>query len=146
MPHFSFADNVRSLKNGLASNSAARIADQLAAVSSNDLGAAVDGKILNPHSSGCYTITTAAAETNDLAAPEFVGQLITFICITYAVGDRVITTSAPINQAGNNTITFDAVDCFVALVGTRVSTASEKGTSLEWRVVANDGATLSTVP
>jgi len=83
-------------------------------------------------------ITTAAAETNTLAIPTFVGQRIALCMIVRAVGDRVITSAQAINQAGNTIMTFGAVGDFIVLEG-----ISYTGGVLRWRVVANDGVALS---
>ena len=84
-------------------------------------------------------ITTAAAETNTLAIPTFVGQKLILICDVYAVGDRVVTVAAAVNQTGNNTLTFGAAGDLIVLEGSQVAGA------LVWRVTANDGVGLTTV-
>lgn len=84
-------------------------------------------------------ITTAAAETNTLAIPTFAGQLLSLICDVHAVGDRVVTVAAAVNQTGNNTLTFGAAADHIVLVGAQVAGA------LVWRVLANDGVALTTV-
>lgn len=87
---------------------------------------------------GQVAITTAGAETRTLAIPTFAGQRLT-ISMDVDAGDAVITAAAAINQTGNNTITLDDAGDTVELVGVQVASA------LVWRVVVNDGATLSTV-
>lgn len=87
--------------------------------------------------SGVCMITTAAAETNTLAIPTFVGQRLAIICDTYAVGNRVITSAQAINQAGNTIMTFGAAADMIEL------TAMKVGGALRWRVTANDGVALS---
>lgn len=89
--------------------------------------------------SGSIAITTAAAETNTMAIPTFVGQQISLICDVYAVGDRVVTVAAAVNQTGNNTLTFGAAEDMIVLTAMQVAGA------LVWRVTANDGVALSTV-
>jgi predicted RecA/RadA family phage recombinase len=87
---------------------------------------------------GVVEIVTAGAETRTLAAPSFIGQVLE-ICMKTDGGDCVITCATTVNQTGNNTITLnDAGDC-VTLI------AKQNGANLRWSVVANDGATLSTV-
>jgi predicted RecA/RadA family phage recombinase len=87
---------------------------------------------------GTCPIVTAGAETRTLAAPTYAGQVLVLAMQTDG-GDCVITASAGINQSGNNTITMgDAGDTLV-LVGVEV------GAAKVWRVVVNDGCTLSTV-
>ena len=88
---------------------------------------------------GTCPIVTAGAETRTLAAPTYAGQVLVLALKTDG-GDCVITASAGINQTGNNTITMgDAGDTLV-LAGVEV------GAAKVWRVVVNDGCTLSTVP
>jgi hypothetical protein len=89
--------------------------------------------------SASIAITTAAAETNTLAIPTFVGQVLHLICDVYAVGDRVVTVAAKVNQTGNNTLTFGAAGDFISLLAVQ-----EAGT-LRWQVAANDGVGVSTV-
>lgn len=88
--------------------------------------------------SGYCLIVTAAAETRTLARPTFVGQTLDLIMKTDG-GDGVITVTGTINATGNNTITLNDTGDHVRLVG------SQSGTTLQWRVVVNDGSTLSTV-
>jgi len=81
-----------------------------------------------------------AAETNTLAVPTFAGQEICIYADTVAgSGSRTVTVASPINATGNNTILFDAVSEFIILRGIKA------GATFAWRVVAVDGATLSTV-
>ena len=87
--------------------------------------------------SGSFPITTAAAETNTLAAPSFLGQTMSLFVDTYAVGARVVTASARINQAANTVMTFGAVGDFIKLEAITIAGA------LRWQVVANDGVALS---
>lgn len=82
-------------------------------------------------------ITTAAAETNTLAIPTFVGQRLILNMDVWAVGDRVITSAQRINQAANTIMTFGAAgDCIVL-------EAIKIGGALRWQVTANDGVALS---
>lgn len=87
--------------------------------------------------SGSIAIVTAAAETNTLAAPTFVGQQLNLCMSVRAVGDRVITSSAAINQAGNTIMTFGAAADMIVLRAMIVAGA------LVWRVISNDGVALS---
>lgn len=87
--------------------------------------------------SASIAITTAAAETNTLAAPTFVGQRLELIMNVRVGGDRVITASARINQAGQTIMTFGAAGDFISLVGVRVAG------NLVWQVESNDGVALS---
>lgn len=90
--------------------------------------------------SGTCAITTAGAQTRTLAIPTFAGQEIAISMNVDGPGDAVITVAQAINQAGNNTITLNDAGDFILLVGVTV------GGALRWRVAANDGAVLSTVP
>ena len=97
-----------------------------------------DGEAIPVTASGTVAIVTAGAETRTLAVPAFVGQELLLYMKTDG-GDGVVTVAAAINQAGNNTITFNDAGDTVRLV------AIEVGSNKRWRVVVNDGATLSTV-
>ncbi len=88
--------------------------------------------------SGHVDIVTVAAETRTLAAPASVGELL-LISMKTDGGDCVITCATGLNQTGNNTITMNDAGDSILLVGIAV------GTNKRWRVVANDGCTLSTV-
>lgn len=87
--------------------------------------------------SGNVAITTAAAETRTLAIPGAIGITLDLSFDVRAVGDAVVTVASAINQAGNTIITLDTAGDFVRLAATQVAGA------LVWRVVVNDGATLS---
>lgn len=87
---------------------------------------------------GTCLVVTAGAETRTVAAPAFAGQRLTIAMDTDG-GNAVITFASAINQTGNNTATFnDAGDVLVVQ-------AIEVGGAERWRVVANDGVSLSTV-
>ena len=88
--------------------------------------------------SGHVDIVTAGAETRTLAAPTDIGQVLLLSMKTDG-GNCVITCATGINQTGNNTITMNDAADGILLVG--VASGSNK----LWRVVANDGCTLSTV-
>ncbi len=87
--------------------------------------------------SATINIVTAAAETNTLANPTFVGQTLVLNMDTRAVGDRVITAANGINQAGNTIMTFGAARDCITLRGVKV------GGNLRWAVQGNDGVALS---
>jgi len=89
-------------------------------------------------SSGICALVSAGAETRTIAAPLFLGQRITLIVDTSA-GTIVVTASAGINQAGNNTMTMAQAADMIVLEAMQVAGA------LVWRAVTNDGVTLSTV-
>ena len=88
--------------------------------------------------SGSVAITTAGAETRTLAIPGAAGITLA-LSLNVDGGDCVVTVAQAINQTGNNTITLgDAGD-------TIVLTAVSVGGALRWRVVVNDGCSLTTV-
>ena len=87
--------------------------------------------------SGTIEITTAAAETNSLAVPTFEGQHLTFVLNVRVGGNRVITSSARINTAGDTVITLDTAGDAIELVAIKI------GGVFRWQVRFNDGATLS---
>lgn len=87
---------------------------------------------------GSCPIVTAGAETRTLAIPTFEGQMLSLVMKTDG-GDGVITSAQAINQTGNNTITMNDAGDVIVLIGVQV------GAALRWRVVVNDGCTLSTV-
>jgi hypothetical protein len=84
------------------------------------------------------SIVTAGAETRTLAAPSYAGQMLSLAMKTDG-GDCVITCATGLNQTGNNTITMNDAGDSILLVGI------ESGANKRWRVVYNDGCTLSTV-
>jgi predicted RecA/RadA family phage recombinase len=88
--------------------------------------------------SGHCDIVTAAAQTRTLAAPSDIGQLLLLSMKTDG-GDCGITCATGINQTGNNTITMNDAGDSILLVGIA------NGANKRWRVVYNDGCTLSTV-
>ncbi|MDD3921338.1 MAG: hypothetical protein PHO41_09235, partial [Eubacteriales bacterium] len=102
--------------------------------------------IADPGDAGAIPVTNTGyvpivqigeAETRTLAAPTFAGQLLLIDSKTYAA-DTVITVDHAINAAGNNTITINTEGDYALLVGI------EKGAAKVWRVMAYDGAALST--
>ena len=88
--------------------------------------------------SGHCSIATAGAEPRTLAAPSYAGQMLSLAMKTDG-GDCVITCATGVNQTGNNTVTLNDAGDSILLV------AIESGANKRWRVVANDGCTLSTV-
>lgn len=87
--------------------------------------------------SGYVPIVTAAAETNTLANPTFVGQELLLFVDTYAVGDRVITAASAFNVANNTIMTFGSASDACKLV------AVTSGGNLVWQMTWNDGVALS---
>ena len=88
--------------------------------------------------SGTVGITTTAAQTRTLAIPGIAGIDIG-ISLNVDGGDCVITSAQAINQTGNNTITLGDAGDFILLKAVLV------GGALRWRVVVNDGCSLTTV-
>lgn len=89
--------------------------------------------------SGYCLLVTGGAETRTLAAPGAYGQVIDLFFKTDG-GDCVVTVASPVNQTGNNTLTFADGGDHIRLV------AGDDGAGTkEWRVVCNDGVALSTV-
>jgi len=103
-------------------------------------------KILDPGNAGAIPVTasgsvplvTGGAETRTLADASYPGQILNLYLKTDG-GDCVVTSASPINQTGNNTMTFADVGDQLVLM------AVEDGADIEWRVLANDGVALTTV-
>ena len=88
--------------------------------------------------SGSVSIVSATTETRTVADPSFVGQALN-IGLKTDGGNVTLTAASPVNQTGNNTLVFADVGDHIMLI------ASEAGSDIEWRGVANDGISLSTV-
>lgn len=86
--------------------------------------------------SGSCSLVTAGAETRTLARPTAIGQVITLYFQTDG-GDCVVTVAAALNAAGNTIITLNDANDSISLIGVH------NGSALAWRVLNNDGATLS---
>lgn len=97
-----------------------------------------DGNAIPVTRSGYVPLVTAGAETRTLADADAPGLTLDLYFKT-DLGNCVVTSASPINQAGNNTMTFADVGDHLRL------TSIEDGADLEWRAVANDGVALSTV-
>lgn len=81
-----------------------------------------------------------AAETNTLAIPGYAGQILAFSVTSLAgSGTRAITSAQAINGTGNTVITLNTATDSIVLIGMNVGGAS----TLRWRVLMNDGCTLS---
>lgn len=85
-------------------------------------------------------VTGASGETNTLNSPTKAGQRVAFTMLTDGGGDRVITADLPLNQTGNDVMTFGAVGDSCILESFQAATAG----LYRWRVVYNDGVALST--
>ena len=97
-----------------------------------------DGNAVPVTKSVSVAITTGGAETRTIAIPGLAGITIA-ISLDVDGGDCVITVAAAINQTGNNTITMNDAGDTIVLIAVQVASA------LVWRMVVNDGCTLSTV-
>lgn len=112
---------------------------QAAGAATNTIADPGTGQAIPVTTSGMVPLTIAGAgETNTLAIPAFVGQVLDIIADTLGGGgDRAITSAQAINQAGNTVMTFAAAADFIRLVACTI------GGALRWRVAANDGVALS---
>ena len=98
-----------------------------------------DGGAIPVTKSGSVAITTTGVDdTRTLAIPALAGITLA-ISLDVDAGDAVITVAAAINQTGNNTITMEDAGDTIVLAAVQVAGA------LVWRMVVNDGNTLSTV-
>ena len=98
-----------------------------------------NGGTIDTTETGYVELVTTGAETRTLPDPQFKGQVLDLTFITDG-GNCVVTTSSPMNQTANNTITFADIGDHQRLVGFWNSTDG-----WEWREIANDGAALTTV-
>ncbi len=97
-----------------------------------------DGEAIPVADTGHVDIVTAKAETRTLAAPDSIGELL-LVSMKTDGGNCVITCATGLNQTGNNTVTMNDAGDSILLVGIAL------GANKVWRVVYNDGCTLSTV-
>lgn len=89
-----------------------------------------------------FTIAASAAETNTLATPLKAGQRLTLYAANVGSGgSRVVTVATAYNEAGNTTLTFDAVGERVVLESVQTGTAG--AAAFRWRVANSEGATGS---
>jgi hypothetical protein len=88
--------------------------------------------------SGEVQIVTAAAETNTLAVPTFVGQRLIITMKTRVGGNRVITVASAFNAAGNTIITLDTAGDAICLEGSHGSAGV-----LKWNEDWTNGPSLS---
>lgn len=100
-----------------------------------DVGTGVAIPVTRMHTE--MSITTAAGETNTLADPLRAGQTMLLSLDVRVGGDRAITAASDIDSAGNNVITTSAAGDAIFLKAILVAGAPE------WRLVNNDGHTLS---
>jgi hypothetical protein len=103
--------------------------------------------IVDPGDAGAIPVTASgtvplvsggSGETRSLADASYPGQILNLCFKTDGGGDVVVTAASPVNQTGNDEMTFaDAGDQIVLM-------AIEDGSDYEWRVLANDGVALAT--
>lgn len=92
-----------------------------------------------PATAGVCHLVTAGAETRSLADPTEVGLDLTLFFLTDG-GNCVVTAASPINETGNNTITFaDVTECI------HLRSVRDAASAYRWQLVANVGAALTTV-
>lgn len=111
--------------------------EKTAAGAATNLLAAATGTAIPVTANGSLAITQNGAETNTLAIPTFLGQVLDIFVDTDTSGARVITSAQRINQAGNTIITLTEVGDYIRLVAITIAGA------LRWQVASNDGAALS---
>lgn len=87
-------------------------------------------------SSGSCMLTTTGVETRTLAIPTFVGQRLNIGFDTDG-GNVTITVAQAVNQAGNTALLGEDAGDHISLEAITV------GGALRWRVLANDGFSLS---
>ena len=88
----------------------------------------------------CELSSVGGAQTRSLPDPKFRGQTLDLVFVLDG-GDIVVTAVSPVNQTGNNTITFQDVGALIQLTGAYNATDG-----WEWKTIVTDGAALSTVP
>lgn len=101
-----------------------------------------DGGRIAPITSAFVRLVSQHAgpgETRLLSDPLFIGQKLDLFFETDG-GAVTITADSAINQTGNNTLLFEDGGDHLRLVGARDGSGG-----MEWRVVVNDGVSLSTV-
>ena len=97
------------------------------------------GAIPVTQSGTCLLTSGASAETRTLAVPTSLGMTLDLVHTVDGGGAITITVAAAINQTGNNTIAVQDAGDFLRLVSVRV------GANYRWKLIVNDGATLTTV-
>lgn len=97
------------------------------------------GKIACDKSPGlCNLVTGASGETRTLIDPSRAGAILALNLMTDGGGDCVITAQTAINSSGNTVITLNDAGDTVTLIAIPSGT-----TAFRWRVLVNDGASLS---
>jgi hypothetical protein len=89
-------------------------------------------------------LVSAAVETRDLMPPEFAGQELTIFFktdggnITMTAVESDGSTAEQVNVTENTTMVFSTAGQILVLRGVL------QGSTYQWRIIANDGVTLST--
>jgi hypothetical protein len=105
-----------------------------------ELDDAGDGGAIAPNGDATVRIVTVeagAGETRTLRDPLFIGQKLDIVFETDR-GSVTITADSAVNQAGNTSILGEDAGDHLFLMGAR-----DGAGDFEWRVVKNDGFTLS---
>lgn len=85
----------------------------------------------------CPLVAGATGETRTLAAPTLAGQLLSLNLDATGGGSIAVTVAGGLDDAGHTMATFTHAGETLTLLGTKV------GTAKRWRLLANDGTTLS---
>ena len=131
-----------------AASGAATARVKLANVVGSAIVGAVTQPIADPGDAGAIPVTSeghvalssgGGGETRTLADPTIPGQQLLLYFIDDG-GAITLTAASAVNQTGNNTLLFEDIGDVIHLIAIEDAPAS-----FEWRVVHNDGITLSTV-
>lgn len=109
---------------------------QAATATANNIADPGNGVAIPVTTSGVCNLTSAGAETRTIAAPTFQGQRLN-LCMNVDGGDIGVTFASAINQTGNTVATFNDAGDHLEVVAVLIAAA------LRWRLVVNDGCTLS---
>lgn len=89
---------------------------------------------------GCCALTSGSgAETRTLADPAKAGLMLALDHSVDGGGAITVTAASAVNQTGNNTIALQDAGDTIVFYSIKI------GSAYKWRVVVNDGCTLSTV-
>ena len=90
------------------------------------------------HNMVCFINTGGSGETRQLPKPKFAGQVCTLMMSVDGGGAAVVTAAGNVNTTGNNTLEFADAGDFIRMF------AGDEGAGLAWRIVVNNGVTLTT--
>lgn len=131
------------LQTALADSVAgSRLYDDLLAMTPVELTDPGNAGAIPVTKSGVCHLATAGAETRTMADPKAVGLRVTLFFIA-DLGNCVVTMASPVNQVGNNTITFANVGESCDFVSVR-----DGASAYRWALVNSNfgtGGALSTV-